>query len=331
MKSLRLWAALGLLVVLIAAGIYKFRTGQQKELQSGAKSHVPTVAIFNLLSHPILDASVSGIKAELTDEGYSGAKVNVREVNANGEMDKLDAFARELLAIRPDVIVPVATPTAQAVVKAAPTEQNIVFSTVTNPEDVGISKHPANLTGVSDAVNYEANVDLMLELFPDAKNVGIIYNPGERNSEFGMSKVRELAGKHKLNLRIVAVANGSEVEAAARSLLRQVDVFYVGSDNTVVGALPALLKVAQEGRKPVIASDSGSVEQGALAAVSVDYEKLGRSVGRLVAEILRSNKRAGQIPNIVFVGDALVLNQKAASALSYTFPPSVVKRAVRTY
>lgn len=294
-----------------------------------------SVAIFNLLSHPILDASVQGIKDGLAANGYGPDAIDITEVNANGEMDKLDAFTRELLARRPDVIVPVSTPVTQAVVKIAPPGQNIVFSTVTNPADAGMDRHPQNETGVSDAVNYKANIELIRELLPAARRIGIIYNAGERNSQFGIDQVKavvagmELPGGGHFALDLVTVASANDVAAAAASLVRRVDVFYVGSDNTVVGALPALLKAAVEAKKPVIASDSGSVDQGALAAVSVDYQKLGRKTGDLVAQVLKTGAPAGDIPNVVFTGDSLILNAKAASRIGFTFPDAIRARAAK--
>ena len=289
----------------------------------------PTVALYNLVSHPILDASVTGIKAGLTDAGYPLGTIQLREVSANGEMAKLDAIARELLSTRPDVIVPISTPVTQAVVNAAPPQQNIVFSTVTNPADVGMTQKPRNLTGVSDAVNYQANIDLIFELFPEARTLGMMYNAGEVNSQYGVDAVKAIAGARGFGLELAVVTSTNQVADAAQALVQKVDVFYVGSDNTVVGGLAGLLKVADDARKPVIASDSGSVAEGALAAVSVDYEAVGRRAGELVAQVLRSGAAAGTIDNLTILGDSLLLNDAAAARLGFTFPRAVRARAAR--
>jgi putative ABC transport system substrate-binding protein len=213
------------------------------------------------------------------------------------------------------------------VVKEAPITQKIVFSTVTNPADVGMDKKPRNVTGVCDVVNYAANFDLIFDLFPKTKVVGIPYNAGERNSEFGIKQVKALAEKRGVKLHLVTVATSQEVVDAARSLLDSVDVIYVGSDNTVVSAIAGLVKVAYEKKIPVLASDSGSVEGGALAAVSVDYRKLGRCAGQLAADILRNGKIPGEVEPVPFLGDALILNLKAAKTLDYTFPKPLRERA----
>ena len=307
------------ILVIAALGVVLFLTNPGK----GAK---PRIAIFNLLSHPILDDTIKGIKASLSENGFGEDSVEIIEVNANGEMDKLNAFAKELLAANPKVLVPVSTPVTQAVFKEAPSTQMIVFSTVTNPSDVGMDKKPSNMTGVCDAVNYKANFDLIFDLFPKTKTIGIIYNAGERNSQYGVDQVKKLASEREVKLELVTVSKSQEVVDAARSLLENVDVLYVGSDNTVVSAMAGLVKVAYEGKLPVIASDSGSVQNGALAAVSVDYERLGRRVGEVVTTILRTGQMPSDTSPIMFVGDKLLLNEKAAKQIDFEFPASVKER-----
>lgn len=287
----------------------------------------PKVAIFNLLSHPILNDSIMGIKAGLADEGYGADSIQIIEVNANGEMDKLNAFAKELLAAEPSVIVPVSTPVTQAVFKEAAATQKIIFSTVTNPSDVGMEQRPANMTGVCDRVNYKASFDLIFELFTKTKTIGVIYNAGERNSQFGVDEVKRLAERRAVKLKFVTVAQSQEVVDAARSLIGNVDAIYVGSDNTVAAAMAGLTRVAHEAHVPVIASDSGSVKDGALAAVSVDYEMLGRRVGEMVAQVLRTGQMPGSNSPVIFTGDKLMLNEKAAALIDYQFPRAVRERA----
>jgi putative ABC transport system substrate-binding protein len=307
---------LGLLVVTLPSGC-------------GRGNAKPKVAIFNLQSHPILDDSIKGIKAELADEGFGPDRVEYIEVNANGDMNTLNAFSNELLTAHPNVIIPVSTPVTQAVAKEARPTQKIVFSTVTNPSDVGMDKEPANMTGVCDVVNYKANFDLIFELFPKTKRIGIIYNAGERNSQYGVEQIKPLAKKRSVELKLVTVSQSQEVIDAVRSLVGNVDVIYVGSDNTVVSAMGGLTQVAYGAKLPVVASDSGSVEEGALAAVSVDYEKLGRRVGKIVANILETDQMPSDTSPVMYLGDHLILNEKAAKRLNIDFTKDVLTRAKR--
>lgn len=298
------------------------------------RSPMASVTIFTLQPYPILDDSITGIRQALRQRGFDPAHLRITEINANGQMTLLSGYAKEILQAHPDVVIPVSTPVTKAVLKEAGLQaasggsrQAIVFSTVTNPNDVEMDKHPPNVTGVSDSVNYDANIALIKELFPNAKRLGIIYNPSEANSQYGVDKVRIIAAREQLELRVVTVSSPTEVPDAARAVLKAVDVVYVGSDNTVTAAMPGLLSVCTPAKIPVIASDSGSVAMGALAAVSVDYIKLGESVGNIVADILQTKVQPGKIENVLFYGKALLLNDRTAEKLGFTFPTGVRDRA----
>jgi len=294
-----------------------------------------TVTIFTLQPYPILDDSIKGIRQALQKQGFDSARLRINEINANGQTNLLDGYAAEIVQAHPDVVVPVSTPVAKAVLKQARLQatsgppQAIVFSTVTNPNDVEMDKHPPNMTGVSDQVNYDANIALIRELFPKATRLGIIYNPSEANSQYGVDKVREIAKRENLTLRVVTVGNATEVPDAARAILKTVDAVYVGSDNTVTSAIAGLLAVCTPSGVPVIASDSGSVENGALAAVSVNYVALGESAGDIVARILKTKAAAGSIENVLFFGKTLLLNERTAEKLGFTFPQAAKDRAGR--
>jgi len=287
---------------------------------NGGQEKIPKIAIVNYMNYPILNDSIEGIKRGLSNLGYKqGKNINIIEFNANGETDKLGLIAREVISIDADVIVPVSTPVAQIIINTVPHTQQVVFSTVTNPNDVDIKKRLPNVTGVSDVVNYEANIKLIRELFPEKKKIGFIYNPGEKNSVYGAGITNAICNREGLELVTVTISNSNEIFGAASSLASAVDLFYVGSDNTVVSGIGALLKVAYEKQMPVISSDSGSVLNGSLAAISVNYSDLGIRVAELIDEVLKG-KKAGEIPNIFFEGKDLLINMKAAKSISFTFP-----------
>src|SRR5262245_46108030 len=132
-----IWALSALVLLAIAAGAYLSSTEMRRK---------PVVVIYTFISYNILDESIAGIKEGLLNQGYTDDKIDLRTINANGEREKLNAFAKEALAAKPDVLVPVSTPVAVAVVQEAGATQPIVFSTVTNPADVGMDRKPPNLT-----------------------------------------------------------------------------------------------------------------------------------------------------------------------------------------
>jgi len=289
-------------------------------------SEVFDVVIVNLLTYPILDDSISGIKQSL-EANFDSDEINISILNANGDMALIPGMTNEIIAQAPDLIIPVSTPIASSIISAAPETQKIVFSTVTNPDDIGYSKTMRNVTGVSDSVNYSANLDLILELFPNAKTIGIIYNPTEQNSSNGTNIMREILMDKNLEVRLATVSNSSEVASAATLIKDQVDVLFVGPDNTVVSAMPSIANVFN---KPIIASDEGSVKDGALAAISVDYTALGNAVGEISTQIL-NGKKIADVDNIFFEGNALILNMKSAESLNFVFPANIKSQAVKKY
>jgi putative tryptophan/tyrosine transport system substrate-binding protein len=297
---------------------------------SPANDNKQSVTIFTYVTYPILDESITGIKQGLADEGFAGANLQLKEVNANGQSNLVNSYTREILATHPTILIPVSTPITQAVVSAAGANQQIVFSTVTNPNDVGMQKKPSNLTGVSDVVNYAANIDLIQELVPGGKRIAMLYNPAEANSQFAVEQLRPIITKRGLTLKLVSVSKSDEVVAATRALLGQADAIYVGSDNTVASAIDGLVATARQIKMPIIASDAGSVEKGALAAVSVDYRELGRAVGHIAGQLLKNRKSASSIPNMLFEGKSLIINLDAAASTGFKFPAGVLGRANRT-
>ena len=311
----------------LATLIVLFAIGSLLGCRAPDSPQAQRIVIINLVSHPILNASIKGIREELETEGFTASKLEIKEINANGEMDKIPGIVNEVLATHPALIIPVSTPVAQTVTTAAAPTQNVVFSTVTNPSDVGMDKRPRNVTGVSDAINYEASLKLIREFLPRARKIGIVYNAGERNSQFGIEQVKAIAPKLGFEIRLTTVSNSQDVLEAAQAMVDSIDAFYVGSDNTVAAAISSLVAVGRERKIPVFASDSGSVEQGAIAAVSVDYEALGHKAGAIVATILKTHEPAGDIPVVTYKGDVVVVNPKAARAFNTSIPASVSSRA----
>jgi putative ABC transport system substrate-binding protein len=312
---------IGAMLVAIAVAIALFGRGAGDE---------DLIVIVRLMRHPIFDEVVAATRAAIHESTGGSGRVKIVELNANGEVDKLATLATEALALKPSVIVSVSTPVTLAVMKAAPPEQRIVFTFVANPSAVGMDARPANLTGVSDQVNYEGNVKLARDLFPAAKRLGMIYNPGEPNSRYAAGRTRAATEAVGLELLLTPVSKSIEVPDAIRALEGRVDSIYVGSDNTVVAAMPGLIAVANKSRIPVIASEPGSVAAGALAAISVDYDRVGRETGEIVVRLLRDPSLSpSRIPHVLIEGGDLILNSDSAQTLGYRFAPEVTARAAK--
>jgi putative tryptophan/tyrosine transport system substrate-binding protein len=298
---------------------------------SPGEQQVKTIAIATLMSHPALDAVQDNLKKELERQGFQEGK-NVRYVvkNANGQIPLTASIANELAAQNPDIIVAVTTPMAQAVAKTA--KCPVVFAAVTDPVGAGVVKSleqgEPNVTGTSDAWPYEDQLKLIRRISPNAKRLGVLYNPGEAASQYGIKEIKKYAPAHGFEVVEGPVTSTNDVYPVSQSLAGRVDALFLSSDNTVISGVAAAVKAAIERKIPLYVGDSGTVEKGGLAAVSVGYQELGVETGKLAARTLRGEKN---IPTVVGHGSEVYLNQKAAEMMGVTIPPDVLSGATKVY
>ncbi len=289
-----------------------------------------TVAVTAIVEHPALDAARQGIQDELAAEGYvAGKNLDFRFESAQGNPAIAAQIAQKFVGDAPDVIVPISTPSAQAVAAATKTIP-IVFTAVTDPVGaklVASLEHPGgNITGMTDLSPIGAHLDLIKEITPDVASLGVIYNPGEANSVTLLDLLRQEAPARGIEIEEAAAPRSSDVLAAAQSLVGKVDAIYVPTDNTVVTALEAVVGVGIENELPVYAGDTNSVPRGAIAALGFNYHDVGIQTGKIVARVLRGEAPA-DIPVQRVEITELYVNPEAAERMGVTIPDEVIARA----
>src|SRR5450830_24797 len=288
------------------------------------------VLVTAIVEHPALDAIRDGIKDELKDNGFeAGKNLKWEYQSAQGNTGTAAQIARKFVGDNPDVIVAIATPSAQAVV-AATKSIPVVYSGVTDPVAAQLVKEwkasGTNVTGVSDVLELEKQIDLIKRVVPNVKRVGMVYNPGEANSAVVVKALKELLGKSGITLVEAAAPRTVDVGSAAKSLIGKVDVIYTNTDNNVVSAYEALVKVGNDAKIPLVASDTDSVKRGAIAALGVNYYDLGRQTGKVVARILKGEK-PGDIASATSSKLELFVNTTAAQKQGVTLSADLIKSA----
>ena len=227
------------------------------------------------------------------------------------------------------MLVGIATPTAQALV-AGTKQIPVVFTAVTDPVQAQLTPSwdasGSNVTGVSDLLELVKQVELIKEIIPDAKKVGMVYNPGEANSVAVVEAFKKLLPNHGLQLVEAAAPRTVDVRNAALSLAGKVDVIYTNTDNNVVSAYEALAKVGNDTQTPLIASDTDSVKRGAVAALGVDYRQLGQQTGRIVVRIL-NGEQPGDIAPQTSDNLQLFINLSAAEKQGVRLSEALLQRA----
>ncbi|HYH37381.1 MAG TPA: ABC transporter substrate-binding protein [Azospirillum sp.] len=302
-------------------------------LATPALAQNKTVAITAIVEHPALDATRDGVVAALKEAGFTpGQNLKVDYQSAQGNPATAAQIARQFVGQKPDVIVPISTPSAQAVA-AATRDVAVVFTAVTDPVGAqlvkSMDKPGGNVTGLSDMAPVGAHVDLIKEIVPAAKRLGVVYNPGEPNSVTMVKVLKDEAGKKGLTVVEAAANKSADVQTAARSLVGKADAIYVPLDNTVVSALEALTAVGAQAKLPVFSADTDSVARGTVASIGFDYFQVGKQTGAVVARVLKGEK-PGDIPVDLAKGTDLFVNPKAAAAMGVTIPDAVAKRATKT-
>lgn len=299
-------------------------------LMYGAAVQAQTVKVLSIVDHPALDAIRDGVREELKSAGYDADKnLKWEYQSAQGNTGTAAQIARKFVGDQPDAIVAIATPSAQAVVAATKTVP-VVYSGVTDPVAAQLVKgwgpSGTNVTGVSDQLPLDKQVALIKRVVPKVKTVGMVYNPGEANSVVVVKEMKALLAKEGLALREAAAPRTVDIGPAARSLAGKVDVIYTSTDNNVVSAYEALVKVAHESKIPLVAADTDSVKRGAIAALGINYRDLGHQTGKIVARILKGEK-PGTIASQTSDKLELFVNPGAAQKQGATLSQDLIKEA----
>jgi len=285
-----------------------------------------TVSVNQIVEHPALDAVRKGFQDSLEKQGLD-VKYNVHI--AQGNISTANQIARQILGEKPDLVLGIATPTSQAcaqVIKKIP----ILITAVTDPVAAGLvdslDKPGGNVTGMTDMSPVDKQVELIKEFIPDLKKLGIIYNSGEANSVSILKVLKEVSANMGVEVVEATVVNSGGVTQAARSLVGRADAIYIPTDNTVVSVFEAITKVSKEKDLPLFAADVDSVSRGAIAALAIDYYRMGVQSGEMAARILKGADTA-TMPVETLEDLMVYVNPNSAREMGVSVPESVMKRA----
>ena len=293
---------------------------------------IKNVAITAIVEHPSLDQIRDGVKDELIASGFKlNENLQVQYRSAQGSSATAAQIARQFVAAKPDVIVAIATPSAQATV-AATKQIPIVFAGITDPIAAKLIKNwePThnNVTGVSDYQEIGPQIEFMKKIVPNVKAVGYIYSPSEINSTVVLKNLQQQLSQQNISLIAVPAQRTADISTAANTLKGKVDLIYTTTDNNVVSAYESLVKFANENKIPLLASFPDAIERGAVAAYGMSYYDVGRQSGKLVVRVLNGEAPGNITPEI---GQALrlVVNIDAAKKQGIDLSADVIESAYK--
>lgn len=305
MKSMKKTLSAIALAALLA-GCSSSASSSQTAGSSSASGEMHSVGVAQLVDHPSLNTIREAMMDEFEQEGYvEGENITFNYQNAANKTSNLDSIMSGYAADNVDAIVAIATPTAMAAQKY--TDQiPLIFSAVSDPVDAGlvesIEKPGGNITGTSDEIQVEQIIDLMLQLSPDIKTVGALYNPGEANSVSTIARFKEYAESKGLEVVEKTGTDNTTMQQAAVDLANSVDAMFSPIDNTVATGMVSLAQIARDAGVPYYVGADSMVETGGFATVGINYENLGRETAKMTIDIL-NGKSPADIPVKVFKED----------------------------
>jgi putative ABC transport system substrate-binding protein len=302
----------------------------------GFAADAATISVSQFVEHPALDAVLLGFQDYLKEKGFD-VKYNIHNAQAN--MGTASQIAQQMVGEKADLLVAIATPSAQTCVQAlskapADLKRPFLFTAVTDPVAAGLVKDlqqpDPGITGVSDLLPIEEHIRMVLSFSADIKKLGLLYNAGEANSKATIAAIKALSGKLGFETVEATASKTADVYQAAKSLVGRADAIFIPTDNTIISALESVIKVGVQNKLPVFAADVDSVKRGAVAAMGFDYYKHGYQTGALAERILNGEKPES-IP-VEFQKDLqLHINTNYSRQMGIIPPEALLNRATKIY
>ncbi len=295
-----------------------------------------TVGIEQFAEHGSLDNCREGFLEGLAEEGIvEGENLTVEYKNAAADMGTAGQISDSFVSADMDLLCGIATPSAQSCYNAAmDAEIPVIYTAVTDPEAaelVAEGKPVGEVTGTSDKLPVEKQLEMIRAMLPEAENIGILYTTSEANSQSALKEYEALAGEYGFQIVSKGITATADIPLAAQALLEEVDCLTNLTDNTVVSSLPTILEMAGEKNIPVFGSEIEQVKMGCLAAEGLDYVALGRQTGKMAAQILKGEKKASEIPYETIEEAALYVNTAVSENLGIEIPEALLAEASEVF
>ena len=263
----------------------------------GEKKAKYTVGICQLVQHDALDAATKGFKDALKEK--LGDDVEFDEQNAANDSATCATIANQFVSNEVDLIMANATPALQAAA-AATSDIPIVATSITDyATALEISdwtgKTGKNITGSADLAPLDKQAEMIKELFPNAKKVGILYNSGEANSKYQATAVTAALKELGIEAEEFTSADSNDLQGVVTNACSKVDVIYIPTDNTMASNTGIVNNVAEPAKIPVVAGEVGICKGCGVATLSIDYYSIGQKAGEMAYEILVNGAKPGEM------------------------------------
>ena len=326
-KFKKITSALMALTLSLSLAACSGKTAETPAAEESGKTYL--IGISQYGEHASLDNCREGFLQGLEQAGLKeGVDFQVDYQNAGFDDNIAIQIGQNFSANNVDLMVGIATPSATACFAAAE-DKNIpvVFNAITDPVEAKLDS--GNVTGVSDKLPVEAQLDLIRTLQPEAKTIGIIYTTSEPNSVSAIREYKEKAPDYGFEIVEIGVTAQAEVTQAADTLIsKNVDCISNLTDNNVVGVLASILDKTNEAGIPVYGSEIEQVKIGCVASAGIDYIELGKQAGRLAAKVLTGEATCEELPYETVTEYGIYINSEALAAMNIELPADIADKAI---
>jgi putative ABC transport system permease protein len=314
-------------------GVLAEKEQKQEEKTASAPGKSKKLALFLFNENALLTTTADGVRDELKASGILdkyGITIDMK--NAQNEFPMAQTVVQDIVRTGYDYIITISTPALQATANGNKKIPHI-FGAVTDPYRMGIATsntdHIPNITGLATLQPVAATIRTMREIFPQAKKIGLVWNPGEACSEACTYKARDAAKKYGFELVETNVSSTSEVLDAVKALLdKGVDLFLTSGDNTVILALPSVAEILKSRKIPYFTNTPADVDLGAFIGLGADYYEVGKETAKVAMQVI-DGTNPKDIPIKDFVPEQLAVNLKLARLYGITVPEAILDRATK--
>lgn len=296
-----------------------------------------TIGIGQFAEHGSLDNCREGFLQGLADEGIvEGQNLTILYENAQADGGTASQIINNFISKKSDLICAIATPIAQAAYGGAKKDNiPVIYTAVTDPVAAALASEDGTpvgeVTGTSDKLPVEKQLEMIRAILPDAKKIGILYSTSEVNSETAIAEYKAAAPDYGFEIVEGPVTATADIPLAADSILEKVDCLNNLTDNTVVSSLPMILDKASKKNIPVFGSEVEQVKIGCLASIGLDYIDLGKQTGKMAAKVLKGEMKASEMKFEIIEEAAFYGNAKVAENLGIEFPQELTDSAAEVF
>lgn len=305
---------------ILAAAMSVVMLGTMTSMMTGCNSSKKyTVGICQLIQHPALNDATKGFM-DVLKEKLGEENIEFQEQNANGDSATCATIVNGFVSSNVDLIMANATAALQAAVSATNAIPVVGTSITSYDVALGDGWTGKNVTGASDLAPIDKQEDMILEIFPNVKKVGILYCSAEPNSKYQADVMMEELQKDGIECKAFTVTDSNEIQAQTQAAIGDgCDVLYIPTDNTFANAAETVKNVVVPAKVPVVAAEEGICAGCGTVTLTISYEGMGRAAGEMAYEILVNGKDPGKM-DIGYSNTTKKYNKEICAELGITVP-----------